>query len=206
VLRTPGGNVGVALCWEFIRSQTAKRLYGKVDLVVGGSCWWTLSDDAPEDHPLRNVNLAILRETPARFARMLGVPVVHASHVGRFEGFWGPDLDDVPYDSQFLGETQIVDGQGRVIARMGLSDGEGFVIADIRTGRVSGQQELIPDRFWVPEELPEPWRESWERWLRRGPQCFEETTKPYLSDLRPNMKFNADSLTSSASFAYWRAG
>ncbi len=42
VLKTPAGPVGVAICWEFIRSQTARRLQNRVDLIVGGSCWWDL--------------------------------------------------------------------------------------------------------------------------------------------------------------------
>src|SRR5262249_56616867 len=37
VLATPAGPVGAALCWELIRSQTARRLVGKVNFVVGGS-------------------------------------------------------------------------------------------------------------------------------------------------------------------------
>lgn len=182
VLRTAEANIGVALCWEFIRSQTARRLRGKVDFIVGGSCWWTLPDEAPRDHPLRSVNLTMLREAPVRLARMLGVPVVHASHVGRFEGFWSPELDDVSYNSEFLGQTQIVDAQGRVIAKMEEVDSEGFVVAEIELDRAleSTQREPIPERFWIPVELPEAWKESWERWLRRGPACFEETTRPHL--------------------------
>jgi Carbon-nitrogen hydrolase len=40
VLSTPDGNVGVALCYAFVRSKTAARLRHKVGMVVGGSCWW----------------------------------------------------------------------------------------------------------------------------------------------------------------------
>jgi Predicted amidohydrolase len=40
VLKTPTGPVGVAVCWELIRSQTARRMQNRVDLIVGGSCWW----------------------------------------------------------------------------------------------------------------------------------------------------------------------
>ena len=52
VLPTPIGNVGSALCWELLRSGTARRLFGKVKLVIGGSCWWTLPRDPEADHPL----------------------------------------------------------------------------------------------------------------------------------------------------------
>ena len=51
VLSTPDGKVGVALCYEFVRSRTAARLKGKVDMVVGGSCWWDVEDTAPADDP-----------------------------------------------------------------------------------------------------------------------------------------------------------
>src|SRR5688572_25650264 len=30
---------GAAVCWEFMRSQTARRLRGRVDIVIGGSAW-----------------------------------------------------------------------------------------------------------------------------------------------------------------------
>ena len=109
VLNTPIGPVGSALCWEIIRSKTAQRLMGKVKLVVGGSCWWTLPDDADPASPLRAVNLRMLQESGPHFARLLGVPVVHGSHAGRFHGFYSPDLPDVAYDSMYLGEALIVD-------------------------------------------------------------------------------------------------
>lgn len=34
---TQDGNIGIAMCWEMIRSQTARRLRGKVDLLMTGS-------------------------------------------------------------------------------------------------------------------------------------------------------------------------
>ena len=71
VLPTPQGNVGVALCWEFIRSRTAVRLKGKVAIVVGGSGWWAPNDSVSLDNPARKVNLEIMKATPSRFAKML---------------------------------------------------------------------------------------------------------------------------------------
>jgi predicted amidohydrolase len=47
VLATSAGPVGVALCWELIRSQTVRRLLDKVHFVVGGSCWWDLRHPVP---------------------------------------------------------------------------------------------------------------------------------------------------------------
>jgi hypothetical protein len=63
VLRTPDGNVGVALCFEFVRSRTARRLRGRVGMVVGGSCWWGVKDTAPADDPVRKWLQDLLKET-----------------------------------------------------------------------------------------------------------------------------------------------
>ncbi len=89
VLDTPAGKVGVALCWELVRTRTLRRLIDKVDLVVGGSCWWDLPDNfvGEEADAARADNLNRLKETPSQFAKILGVPVVHASHAGEFDGF-----------------------------------------------------------------------------------------------------------------------
>jgi len=136
VLDTPAGPVGAALCWEMIRTRTARRLMGRVGFVVGGSCWWDLPDDVPPHRKeLSARNLRLLTDTPARLARMLGVPVVHASHCGDFEGF-ALGREQAAYRSHYLGEAQIVDGNGTVLARMVHDDGEGIIVADISPGSV----------------------------------------------------------------------
>jgi predicted amidohydrolase len=180
LLDTPVGPVGSVLCWEFIRSRTARRLAGKVRMVVGGSTWWTLPDDAPFDSPLRADNLKMLKDAPPRLARMLGVPVVHGSHAGPFNGFYSPDLPDVPYDSTYLGETMIVDAKGRILARRSLEAGAGVVVADIELPAKASPVDPVPDDFWIPPEMPEAWKSSWERWLKRGAHYYREVTLPYL--------------------------
>lgn len=180
LLDTPIGPVGSVLCWEFIRSQTARRLAGKVRMVVGGSTWWTLPDDAPYDSPLRAFNLKMLKNAPPRLARMLGVPVVHGSHAGPFNGFYSPDLPDVPYDSTYLGETMIVDAKGHILARRSLEEGAGVVMADIESPAKASPADPIPDDFWIPPEMPEAWKSSWERWLKSGAHYYREVTLPYL--------------------------
>ncbi len=160
VLTTPVGDIGVALCWEFVRTRTARRLLGRVDLVVGGSCWWSLPKKRLPgfSHSVKNNNFSIMEKTPARFARMLGCPVVHAAHAGRFNGNT-PLLPGFPYESFFLGETQIVDAGGEILARMKQSEGEGHIMADITPGRRQ-PAETIPDGFWIPK-LPAPIRFAW---------------------------------------------
>jgi len=180
VLQTPLGAVGVALCWEMVRSGTARRLSGKVQMLLAGSTWWTLPEEAGADHPLRRVNLKILRESPPRLARMLGVPVVHASHAGPFQGFDSPELPDVPYNSVYLGETMITDTTGELLARLGRDDGAGVITADISLPTDPKSAERIPDRFWLPEEMPGEWKDSWERWFPRGEDYYRTVTLPYL--------------------------
>ena len=160
VLQTPIGTIGTALCWEFVRARTVRRMIGRVDLVVGGSCWWSLPKKRLPGftNSVRDKNLSIMRETPARFARLLGCPVVHAAHAGDFKGRI-PLLPGFTYESFFLGETQIVAGDGRVLARMAQADGEGYIMADISPGR-QAPSETVPDRFWIPE-LPLPIRFAW---------------------------------------------
>ena len=181
VLDTPIGPVGVALCWELIRSQTARRLVNKVRLAVGGSCWWTLPDDAPADHPLRATNLAMLKQAPVDLARMLGVPVIHGSHAGPFAGFFSPELPDVPYDSSYLGEACIVDSQGGVKGSRSLAEGAGVVIADIELPAAPQPGMPIPDRYWTPVDMPREWQESFERWFETGGDYYREVTEHYLA-------------------------
>jgi predicted amidohydrolase len=180
VLSTPIGPVGSVLCWEFIRSQTAKRLFNKVNLVVGGSCWWTLPDDADADSPRRADNLKMLQEAAPRMAKMLGVPVIHGSHAGNFHGFFSPELPDVEYNSAFLGEAMIVDAQGKIVARRSRSQGEGVVITRLDMVNKSIPSEPIPGKFWIPKEMPDDWKSSFERWLGKGADYYKLVTEHYL--------------------------
>lgn len=180
VMQTPLGPVGSVLCWELIRSRTARRLLGRVNLVVSGSCWWTLPDDVDADNPRRAANLKMLQEAPPRVARMLGVPVIHGSHAGKFAGNFSLELPDLPYDSSYLGEAMIVDAQGNTLAHRPLADGAGVVSAEISLNEHPTPSEPIPECFWMPDEMPEDWKSAWTRWLDKGPDYYESITLPYL--------------------------
>lgn len=180
VLASPVGPVGAVLCWEAIRAATVRRLAGKVRMVVGGSTWWTLPDDAPVDSPLRADNLKMLQDAPPRLARMLGVPVVYAAHAGPFHGYYSPTLPDVAYNSAYLGEAMIVDARGKTLARRGQTEGAGVLLAELELPVRPAPTEPVPAGFWLPPELPEPWKESWERWLKTGARYYREVTLPYL--------------------------
>jgi predicted amidohydrolase len=179
ILGTPTGSVGVALCWELIRSQTARRLLGRVDLVVGGSCWWDLRFPVSPEYAEDQARLRdLLRNAPANLARMLGVPVVHASHAGEFEGLT-PGNESVPYVSRYLGESQITNGNGQVLARMTYEDGEGVITADVTPGRVAETSAPIPDNFWIGE-LPLVATKAWEYLNPLGRQYYATTVRPIL--------------------------
>ena len=180
VLASPVGPVGCALCWEFIRAQTVQRLLSRVKLVIGGSCWWTLPDDADPGSPRWAANLQMLQQAPVNMARMLGVPVIHGSHAGRFGGFFSPELPDVAYDSSYLGEAMIVDAQGRVLARRSRAQGAGVVMADLMLSENPLPTAPIPARFWMPTEMPEDWMAAWERWFDKGADYYATVTQPYL--------------------------
>src|SRR3954451_5330427 len=39
--------VGAAVCWELMRTQTVRRLRGRIDLALTGSGWWSMSENWP---------------------------------------------------------------------------------------------------------------------------------------------------------------
>ncbi len=161
VLETPAGRFGAAMCWELVRTRTVARLRGRIDLLVGGSCWWTLPDKAiplPAKRVAAERNIQVMIDTPARMARLLGVPVVHAAHAGEFEAGM-PLVPGRPYRSCFLGEAHVVDGAGGVLARMRRQDGEGLAVAEVEPGRLTPTEEP-PSGFWIPP-LPLLIRFAW---------------------------------------------
>jgi predicted amidohydrolase len=160
VLDTPDGPVGAAMCWELVRMQTPRRLRGKVDLLVGGSCWWDLPQRVPIPGSKRisKRNHEIMADTPGRFARLVGAPFVHAAHVGDFS-CGTPLAPGLSYDSFYLGEAQIVDAHGEILARRTRQEGEGILYADVIPGRIA-PGEALADRYWIPE-FPAVIRMAW---------------------------------------------
>src|SRR5699024_5096143 len=78
--------VGAAMCWEFMRSRTARRLRGRVDLVVGGSAWWSVPQWPPRrvTRRLEAANARTAATVAPAMARAVGAGVVHASLCGPF--------------------------------------------------------------------------------------------------------------------------
>ena len=46
--------------------------------------------------------------------------------------------------------------------------------------RVPCVSEAVPDRFCLPEQMPQEWKEAWTRWFRRGEDYYQTVTLPYL--------------------------
>ncbi len=152
------GGVGAAVCWELIRTQTIRRLIGKVDVAMTGNHWWskpdnwgTLIDNAFS--AIWQYSRYLSENAASEFARRLGVPVLHASHCGKFSTDFMliPGVSTtVPYNTEFVGCTQIVDAHGHILAHRQAQEGPGIVTAEISLGAI---EPLLPteEKFWVPE-------------------------------------------------------
>lgn len=175
--QTSFGRVGTAVCWETIRTQTVKRLEGKIDFVITGSHWWAPPVDWKIGRrfmrTMDRMNREIMRETPARFAQMLGVANIHAAHCGPLRGtipLW-PKGYSAPFNSYLVGETQIIDNQGAIVARRSAEEGPGVIYADIDL-RPSTPRLRVPDRFWIPQ-LPLRFRVFWQQQNWCGKALYE---------------------------------
>jgi len=179
VLHTPIGDIGVALCWEMIRYDTLKWLLGKADMILSGSCWWDLPKNTPpEKEPLRQYNQSLALETPVTFAKLLGVPLVHANHCGEIEALNFPNANKLQI-RQFVGGAQIVDGKGKLFARKPFHEGGGFVIADIAVGTARRKNPgVFPPRYWIPD-LPDSYIRAWETINPLGTEYYKTTALPY---------------------------
>lgn len=162
--------LGGALCWELTRSQTVRRLAGRVDLVLAGSGWWSVPgwQPAPLFDRWERANGERARRAPAIFARFAGAPVVHAAHVGGVECA----LPGLPgrYRGHYEGGTGVWDSAGEQIALLPpISAGKG--VAQQVTGEVSmirRRPDPVPPGYWLIPRGPVPtfaWH--WQRWWGR---------------------------------------
>lgn len=144
-----GVTMGAAVCWEFMRAQTARRLRGRVDLVLGGSNWWSIPVWTPQRYTAgaQRANAANAAGAPAQFGRYVGAPVVHAAIAGEF-GCPLPEFPPMSYRGHFEGGAQITDARGVVLARRDGTEGSGYVIADVDARRSQPVEEL-PESYWL---------------------------------------------------------
>ena len=138
--------VGAAVCWELMRTQTVRRLAGRVDLALTGSGWWSFSDNWPVSADMERANQARAVKAAEDFALYVGAPVAHSAHCGPLEcpQPWSP----LPYRGRFEGAARIVDADGRVLAACDRDEGEGVIVADVEPGRRPPHRRA-PDRFWL---------------------------------------------------------
>lgn len=182
--RTSLGRLGCACGWEWARAGTARRVRDAgVRMLVGGMCWPSFPHyPRPLDgywRREREIQRQLARELPRQVARLIGAPVAMPSHVGDIT-FDSPLMPGVPWRTQMIGETQIVERDGTVLARLTYEDGEGHVGAQVTLAEPE-PLDPIPDRFWVPI-MPNSVHAVWHpfnwhgrikyhalKWLRRHP-------------------------------------
>ena len=136
--------------------------------MVGGSFTW----GAPEGIPFRRLQTSIERYTDwaPPFARLVGCPVVEATHCGRLR--CQTPLLPMPYVTDLGGGAIICDAEGRVLARRDKGDWPGVVVADVEVGRAASP-ERAPAGYWIQELDPVSklgWHvQGWHgrRWYRR---------------------------------------
>jgi predicted amidohydrolase len=165
--------VGAAVCWEFMRSGTARRLAGRVDVVVGGSNWWSVPAWPPCRLTARMEagNAATARRAPVTFTRLVGAPVVHGAISGEIRCRM-PEVPFVPYAGCFEGGALVAAADGRVLAVRDGREGSGVAVADVEISRVT-PAEPVPSRYWLHRRglLPAiAWNtQRWHgrRWYRR---------------------------------------
>lgn len=156
---TRGRNhVGVALCWEMIRTQTIREMPVQARIVAAGSCWWDLPPASP-NAALREYNHELNRTTPVRLAHFLGVPVVHAAHVGTVTGHRNSSTKSI-VTRQLIGRTQIVSHEGRIQKELQVTDGNAVLLQEVEMPE-AGKRIDVPDGTWIVE-LPHQYLEAWE--------------------------------------------
>jgi predicted amidohydrolase len=156
IMPTSLGPLGCMNGWEWGRSRTAERLRGRVLMGVGGMHFpsfptWPLVRPwfiGREEELL----IGYAREMPVRMAKILGVPCVQPSHVGDVT-MHTPLVPGLPWHTRLLGETHIVDADGRTLALMTYRDGEGYVAADVQVGEPRPRDE-VPGSFWISAITP----------------------------------------------------
>lgn len=177
ILKTPIGDIGVALCWEMNRYDTLKRLSEKVDIVLAGSCW----EDLREGAPLREYNKQFAMQTPVTFAKLLHVPVIHSNHCGKVTAVDFYDEEN-PFTFQMVGATQIIDEAGNVIAKRTFDEGEGMIISEISIDRSKRKPaDINPNNYWI-EDMKEPYIYAWENFSPICEDYYNNVAKPYYKD------------------------
>lgn len=146
-VETADATVGLAMCWELLRTQTAARLAGRVDLILAGSGWWSIPTWPPRGLTRwleRRNNSRAVQAAPV-LAAYCGAPTVHAAHAGPVQ--CPMPLAGVTYGGRYEGGASVTAADGTVLALRRREEGPGFAIADVELGRTMPRP--LPDRFWL---------------------------------------------------------
>lgn len=147
--------VGLMSGWEWARFATAQRVrQAGVKLVLGGMCWYSMPTNwyglagrwMRKEHDIYKQQSYAL---PQQVARLTGVPVVHAAHVGAVR-CKTPLLPWVNWETEMVGETQICNQEGLILARLSMQDGEGFISASVEL-TTPKPLDAIQHRYWIPD-------------------------------------------------------
>lgn len=174
--QTPLGRIGVVMCWEQLRYQTVKRMLGKIDFLVGGSCWWGF---APEDGEktfelLGDYNRQLAQNAPIQLAKIMGVPFIHASHSGCFPGLsvMGTEMCVRQIESR----TAVINAEGEVVLR---EQEAGCFVHTIQL-QPTGNTVAIPEnRYWIPDLL-KPMEDGFYMLNEQWKKIYEEKVKQIL--------------------------
>lgn len=179
VLETPIGNIGVALCWEQIRYNTVRRMAGKVDLVLAGSCWWGFCGDDPKGfEELSEFHQELAVNAPIDMAKLLHVPVVHASYNASFEGVDFPK-GEKQQTRTIMGATQFIDENAQVISRRLYNEPAEIIYSEVQYNTEPKEVTSVEaNKYWIPE-LPELYLLCWDKINPYCEKYYEQIAKPY---------------------------
>ncbi|MCW2855532.1 MAG: carbon-nitrogen hydrolase family protein [Marmoricola sp.] len=145
-------NVGVACGWEWARTHTARKLSRRVDLAIGGMSWPTLGTDRTgafgswvRRENERQEHMAVT--LPRLMARLIGAPVAVAVTVAP-DALKTTRRSSLPENARLVGQSQIVDASGTVLASIDPGCGAGHVAAEVAFARPE-PRDVIPTGDWI---------------------------------------------------------
>lgn len=183
VFHTPLGDIGVALCWEQLRYQTVKRMIGKIDFVLAGSCWWTFNEvDQKIIYDLKDINDQMALDAPVNLAKLLKVPVFHASHIGKFNGKVFPKGDKEQY-REIVGASQIIDANGNVVLKQLYNEEQKILYYEFQTKEKDTSLKVATEEYWIPS-MPEIIAKNWDNINCKCAEYYKKVSLPYMLKIR----------------------
>lgn len=172
---TPLGRIGIVMCWEQLRWQTIARMKGKVDLIVGGSCWWNFAPEHGIAYSLYDMNRKLAEEAPRKVSEIMGVPVLHASHKAEFVSGGLTDTKKT-CKRKIEGFSEAFDANGKKISR--LMTESGYQIIDVET--TCTKEVVVPkNKIWIPDLIP-AFEQGFYKLNEQYSKYYKEKIKPYF--------------------------